>query len=441
MRTVVAARPSGPNSATRQPQGLRRQRRPDNPLRPLSDRLPPHTMLACCPRRWQRGGAEYYTRPFRLELILDRRTLLQLAVASPVAAVETHATANSDDEIDAYVRERMRAKGIPGAGIAVIRAGHRLRLAAFGIADLETGRPASLKDVYPMASVSKIMTAIIAMKLVEAGKLDLDAPAARYLPQANSAIPESVLVRHLLSHTSGLISPEENPAYAAELQKRKKAGSFADTRKLEYFTPTEMISYAPKPRTKPSEEWRYNQYPYLLFGLIVANLTGKSFDAFAQEAILDPLGMTSTAYGDHRTLVSNRRPANYTRESGPLQNFMLEYPPSFWPAAGCNSSVPDMAKLLSALKPGGLLSAGSLKTMSERTTLLNGKVIGYGLGVSVDTTAGHTWFGHEGGGCCYAGYWPQEGLGVTVMFNMSATKEDAITSEVAARAGVFPKTG
>jgi CubicO group peptidase (beta-lactamase class C family) len=372
---------------------------------------------------------------------LNRRTLLQLAAASSVAAVEAHATPSSDDEIDAYVRERMRVKGIPGAGIAITRKGYPPKLTTFGIADLETGRLARLNDVYPMASVSKVLTAITAMKLVEAGKIDLDAPASRYLPEAKSDLPQNILVRHLLSHTSGLVSPEENPVYAAELRKRKEAGSFADSRKLEYFTPTEMIGFAPKRRAKPGEEWRYNQYPYLLFGLIVANLTGKSFDAFVQDAILDPLGMASTAYGDHRSLIPSRRPANYTRETGTLQNFMLEYPPSFWPAAGCNSSAPDMAKLLSALKPGGLLSARSLKTMSERTTLLNGRMIGYGLGVSVDTTAGHTWFGHEGGGCCYVGYWPQEGLGVAVMFNMSATKEDDIASEVAARTGVFSKAG
>ena len=334
--------------------------------------------------------------------------------------------------IDARVRARMEAQGMPGAARAVARAGRPARVSAYGQASLELGVAATRQTVFAMASASKMLTGLVAGKLMESGRLDVEAPARLYLPELPEALA-AVRVHHLLSHTSGLRGPGANPDYAAALAERERREAYVGELKLDVFTDEEILRYGIVPGLSeaPGTRWRYSQFPYFLFGQIVARLSGQSYADHVREAILAPLGIAAARYGDHRTVVPGRCPTHYTRQFGPLQNFALKYTPGYWPAAGLNMSGTDVARLLEAFIPGRLLRAETLNRLWQRTRLADGSEHDYGLGFTVTTSNGRTWIGHEGGGCCYFGWWPAERLGIAVLLNLSGSREDGIETRLA----------
>ena len=114
--------------------------------------------------------------------------------------------ASSADEIDGYVRAVMEERRIPGLAFAVVRDGEVLIKRAYGLANLETNTPVETDSVFDIASLTKPLTATAVMMLVEEGKVDLDASVVEYVDDAPEAW-EAILVRHLLSHNSGL--PEQ----------------------------------------------------------------------------------------------------------------------------------------------------------------------------------------------------------------------------------------
>lgn len=356
----------------------------------------------------------------------SRRLLLAGAAALAAPGVAS-AAASPGGLIDAFIRERMIAKGVPGAGVAVVRAGKVLKRAGYGRASIEFDVAASERTVFPMASSSKMLAGLTAARLVESGKLSFDASIRDYLPEVPVAWG-AVRIWHLLSHTSGLGGPGGNPEYVAEAAKRKDEETYVDPLKLESFTPAELIAYAAAAPVvgPPGEEWRYAQFPYFLFGEIVRRLTGGAYHDYVMREILTPLGMADSHYGDHRTLVPGRNSTNYTRQFGPLQNFALEYTPGYWTAAGLNASAADMVRFFDAFQPGRLVSQASLDRLFAPVVLGDGKPFLYGLGFDLNDAGGRQSAGHEGGGCCYVRWWPAERLGIAIMLNLSGSREDGV---------------
>jgi len=364
----------------------------------------------------------------------NRRIILGGLGAAPLLATAAQAVASTPaaGRIDAFIRARMAAKGIPGAALAVTRNGRVLRLAAYGQTSLELNIAATRQTVFAMASASKMVAGLAAGKLAEAGRLDLEASARTYLPELPETLAE-VRVHQLLSHTSGLKGTGGNPDYVAALAERERREAYVGELKLDVFTDEEILRYgaAAGLQEPPGTRWRYSQFPYFLFGQIVGRLSGQAYPDYVQSAILTPLGITGARYGDHRTLVPGRQSTNYTRQFGPLQNFALKYTPGYWPAAGLNMSVADAARLLEAFTPERLLRAETLDRLWQRARLADGTGRDYGLGFTVTTTNGRTWVGHEGGGCCYFGWWPAERLGIAILLNLSGSHEDGIETALA----------
>ncbi|HKR23676.1 MAG TPA: serine hydrolase domain-containing protein [Allosphingosinicella sp.] len=363
----------------------------------------------------------------------SRRALLGgLGLAPLIAASTVRAQQEGGDRIDAFVRGRMEAKRIPGAGVAVVRDGRILKQAGYGDFSLDLGLRATADSVFPMASSSKLLAGLAAGRLVEAGLLDLDAPARTYLP----ALPEAlagVRVHHLLSHTSGLAGLGANPAFSAERAQRERREAYVGDLRLDFFTDEELLAYgaAAGLSEPPGTRWRYSQFPFFLFGMIVARLSGRSYADHVAQKVFRPLGIARAAYGDHRALVPGRSPTNYTRQFGPLQNLALRYTPAFWPAAGLNMSTADAARLLGGFEPGRLLRGETLRRLWRRARLNDGSEANYGLAFTVTTTSGRTWVGHEGGGCSYVGWWPEQRLGIAILFNLSGSGEDGIERALA----------
>lgn len=160
---------------------------------------------------------------------------------------------------------------VPGLSIALIRGGEVVWTRGFGVSSATTKEPVTDETVFEAASLSKPVFAYAVMKLVDAGKLDLDTPLVTYLPGAydvgDDARIKLVTARHVLSHTTGF--PNWRPRQG-------------DTTLKIHFTPGERFSYSGE--------------GFVYLSKVVEHVTGEKFEAFMKRTVFDPLGMTSSSY-------------------------------------------------------------------------------------------------------------------------------------------------
>jgi len=169
--------------------------------------------------------------------------------------------------------------------------------------------PLEMDAIFPLASLSKPLTATAAMILVEEGLLSLNRPVAEYIPEFTGEGKDKVMVHHLLTHTSGLTSED------VDLHKQKKtAGEIPPPAETQHPAVHEYLfpGYDAPLSIPPGTEQRYCDYAFELVGEIVRRVSGRSLEDFARERLFDPLGMKDTAYivpgpASHRVV---QRPAD-----------------------------------------------------------------------------------------------------------------------------------
>jgi len=180
----------------------------------------------------------------------------------------------------------------PGASVLVLRNGEPVVRRSYGLADLEQRTPASPATNYRLASVTKQFTATAILLLAEADKLRLDDPVRKWLPELPVAA-QPVTIRHLLTHTGGLIDYED---FVAD-----DAAQVHDADVLRLLAKQDRAYFA------PGSSYRYSNSGYALLALIVERASGQRFAAFLRERIFAPLGMQATvAFEDGVSTVPSR---------------------------------------------------------------------------------------------------------------------------------------
>jgi len=184
-------------------------------------------------------------------------------------------------KIDAYLAGRFREVGVPGAAFVVITNNQIAHFRGIGVAGPD-GRAIQPQTPFGIGSVSKSFGALAVMQLVEAGKIDLDAPVRRYLPgfrTTDPAVSGAITVRHLLHHQSGL------PTFVSH-------ASWEDR-----YDPTAALdramAFMPEVRLKetPGQSFLYSDPGYVVLAAVVQAVSGKPFEKYLQEAVLAPLGL------------------------------------------------------------------------------------------------------------------------------------------------------
>jgi CubicO group peptidase (beta-lactamase class C family) len=237
--------------------------------------------------------------------------------------------------VDDYATRMLAKYQIPGLALAVVRDGRVSAMRAYGVNDLELSTPATPDTVFQLASASKPFAGIATMLLVEDGRLTPHTLVDELLP----SLPASwrgMRVHHLLEHTSGLPGgAESNARFVEEMRRRRNRGQFVDAAKLDYFTGAERVEYLGELplASAPGEKYSYNQPAYMLVGMIVERLAGRPYETFLRERVFTPLAMSSATFGDSRVVVPGRRQVAYTRQYGPLQNWLWPYSTTDYPAA------------------------------------------------------------------------------------------------------------
>lgn len=336
------------------------------------------------------------------------------------------------DRLGRFLVDHMASYGIPGMTVWVARS-TETRTYAIGHNDIDFDISVTDDTPYQIASVSKIFAGIAIMLLVDEGTVDVDARLSDVLPDAPPTWRE-IRVHHLLEHTSGLPRSDAGaPGFDEEAQRRRRLELFADDARLDHFTAEERLAFlkAQPLGGVPGASFSYNQMGFMVAGVIVERLSGSPYATFLAERVFEPLGMQTARFGDSRVLVPGRRQAAYTRQYGPMQNWIWPYQTSDYPAAGLNISARDLGACVAALADGRLLSDASRDRMWARARLNDGTTVDYGLGWTIGELDGETVVGHEGGGCCWLLHAPRSGLTVVALSNLAGSGADDTAEQIA----------
>ena len=332
-----------------------------------------------------------------------RRIMLLLALPASLAAQQPDLRTIADS----VFRDR-NAADAPGCAVGVARGGTVLLTRAYGMADLESGRANGPETIFESGSVAKQFTAAATVLLALDGKLDLDDPVQRYIPELPT-YDRPLTIRHLLTHTSGL--REWSSLVAAQGWPR---GSRRHTQ-------TELFDVVTRQRALNYPVGDYYSYTNSGFGLLftlVERVSGKSFEEFSQERIFRPLGMAHTGWRDDFTsLVPGRAPAYAPDRDGWHLDMPFE---DVVGPGGLLTTVGDLLRWNQALTDRTLGSA-VVDSMSRRMHLTNGREIEYALGLFFTTYRGIPEISHSGATAGYRTFlarYPDRGdLSVAVMCN------------------------
>ena len=365
-------------------------------------------------------------------------TAVALALSSPVAEVpgpcelivarsrapRRHSLANPAD-LDRYIACEMKERQIPGVALGISHRGRLLTQRAYGFASVQNDAPVTPKTRFEIASITKPITAVGIMLLVQDGKLELDSSISRYLGDA-PVHWRSVTVRHLLNHTSGL-APIGHGWVEAE---GKTGDDLAVVLSRDRTTAMEYrLALKEKLWFEPGTNWAYSDLGYFLLGVITERVSGMSWREFMRHRIFGPLGMADTYILDLWSVQKDEaRP--YTIRNGRLANARRDIQKETPSHYGIFSNVGDMAKLDAALYDSRLLSAASRREMWRPTTLPSGQ-FPYALGWEVWRSRGHLAQFHGGSTGTEFLRLPEEGFAVTVLTNLGGGTRLGLAHNVA----------
>lgn len=226
--------------------------------------------------------------------------LLALAVISiRVSAQAGGADTALTKQVDAIFAQWDKPDS-PGCALGVIKEGRFIYQRGYGMANLDYNLPISPQSVFYLASVSKQFTAMSVLLLARQGKLSLDDPIRKYVPELPE-LNQAITIRHLIHHTSGIRD------FLTLL-------SLAGKRVEEVSTNDEALEFIARQRElnfKPGEQYLYSNSGYLLLALIVQRASGQSLRQFADEQIFKPLGMRNTRFRDERGMIVKNRVTGY----------------------------------------------------------------------------------------------------------------------------------
>lgn len=268
----------------------------------------------------------------------------------------------ADKAVDAFLKFQ------PFQGVVLIgKAGKPIYSRTVGFADIETKRPAALDTPYAIASISKWLTTIGILRLVEAGKLELDAPITRWLPKYRADTGAKVTLRRLMSNTSGVPN-----GFIAALK--------ADPELLPGLVKTDVSADAAVKRWgegdlafEPGKAFDYSMTNWIIIVAVVEAVTGKPFATAMAELVTTPLGLTHTGLGEPAGLASAYRSVD------PLARHMEARLSIMAASGGYVSTAGDLLRAAHLVFDGNLLTPDSKREMltvirSDQDYALGGRV-------------------------------------------------------------------
>ena len=354
------------------------------------------------------------------------RSLIVVALLVVAQSATLPRSQSLETRVKAYLDEWRTSASFPGASVGIVLKDGTSIAVTTGVANRATQTPLRPDDLMMAGSTGKTFFAALALQLIEAGRLELDAPIARYLAAKPwfSRLPNAkdITVRMLMTHTSGLVRYEMNPKFTADLRAQPD----------KTWTPDEEIAYLldATPPFAAGAGWDYSDTNYIVLGMIMEQITGTKVYDEVRRRFLEPLKLTRVVPTTSRRIpglvpgyAGTRDPLGLPDEVISGGQFVVN--PQFeWTGGGYATSAGDLARWGHALYAGNALTASARKLMIDAAVPARlGPETRYGLGVIVRTTpAGRAW-GHSG---FFPGYLtelvhlPDAGVTLAIQVNTSA---------------------
>jgi D-alanyl-D-alanine carboxypeptidase len=297
----------------------------------------------------------------------------------------------------------------PGATVIVVKDGKTVLRRAYGMADTARGVKMAPEMALRIGSMTKQFTATGILMLADEGKLSLDDPITKYLPDYPTQ-GKTITIEHLLTHTSGINSYTGKPGFSQGAAQDITVAAMIDSFKNDPL------------QFEPGSTWRYNNSGYYLLGAIIEKISAQPYHKFVEQRIFAPLGMSNTAYeGYERSKWPTA--AGHTlvdKGFGPARPLSIN---QAYAGGGLVSTVDDLAIWDAAIASGKLLTPGTWKRAFTSYRLTNGKDSNYGYGWEMTLIQGEPVIGHSGSVRGFRSYGlrlPGKGVYVAVLTNSDA---------------------
>ena len=308
------------------------------------------------------------------------------------------------------VGNELLARGIPGLAISVAVDGRVVYAEGFGYADLEQRVAAWAGTRFRIGSISKPLTAVALMQLVEQRKIDLDAPVQQYVP----SFPDKgakITPRLLAGHLGGIRHYKDDEFLSA-----KHYDSIVEGLKI--FASDPLVA-------PPGSKYSYSTYGFNLLSAAIESAAAEPFLDYMQRHVFDALGLAHTTADQNRPLIDQRSRFYARPNDGPFENAPYVDNSYKWAGGGFLSSAEDVVRFGSALLQPGFLTADSLKLLftSQKTTA--GQETAYGMGWAIHKSqSGQRVYEHSGGsvgGSCQLIIYPDTHVVVAMLTNLGET--------------------
>ena len=257
-----------------------------------------------------------------------------LSIAIAAALIEASALAADFDAVDALMAHLMPMHDVPGAAVALIKDGRIVLQKGYGFRDVGTRALVTTATLFNIGSISKSFTALGIAQLADRHQVELDAPVVRYIPDLRLSDPEAtqtVTLRRLLSHTSGLPADEQWPPQVPPTREGI-VGEFA------------VMPITAQPGTR----FQYCSRCIVLAAYVLERIIGQSWEAYTRAEIFKPLAMTTASFGARGLEQAPDRAQPYRHDAildaVPVPWSRLQYLESLGPAGGIDVNVTDMAR-------------------------------------------------------------------------------------------------
>ncbi len=330
----------------------------------------------------------------------------------PAVQARTKRAADPRTETAHREAEALRvAVGSPGLSVAVAIGDEIVWAEGFGEADAENHVPVDPKTRFRVGSLSKLLTAALAARLLEEGKLDLDAPIQRYVPDFPVKDAEKPITPRLLAgHLGGI-------RHYLPLDFMRPAKTYLNlTGALEIFRDDPLVG-------PPGTKYNYSSYGYNLLGVALEGAGGAEFLGLVTRYVLEPLHLARTTADDPQALLEDRARPYLKTDGGELRNEKAIDSRFKLPSGGFLSTASDLARFAAAHAAPGFLKAETLDLMFTSQKAAAGEVTGVGLGWRIaKDPAGRRIFHHGGsieGGRAMLVLYPDQKLAIAVLTNLS----------------------
>jgi D-alanyl-D-alanine carboxypeptidase len=314
-------------------------------------------------------------------------------------------------KIDRAAHDVLAETGVPSASVAVVKDGAIAYLQAYGDARLEPKTPAKTDMRYSIGSISKQFTAASILLLQEDGKLSLDDPVGKYVPNLTRA--NEVTIRQLLSHTSGYQDywPQD----------------YVPPFMLQAITSEKILDmWARKPLDfDPGTRWQYSNTNYVIAGVIIEKVSGMHLLQFLQTRVFNPLAMKSVANIDQEKLGDTDATGYMRYGLGLLRPSPKEGKGWLFAAGELAMPAADLARWDISIMDQKLLKPTSYQELETEVRLKSGVGTQYGLGVDVTMFSDHRMLSHGGevsGFTTQNNVFPEDRVAVVVLTNQDAAR-------------------